>query len=434
MTAAGTTNLDVSVLWISIDSARTSVDARPVKARATLIPLAVLLVTVTCLFLQHRSVTAMERDIAALQTLLAAPPAHATPAPAPRPEPIRWGQLTGKWPPDLWDRLRRQIAGMTKEEMIAALNEIAALDISRDLRRALESMFLEPLAAMDPELALTRFCGQFKTDRREEGSQQAKIFHQWAKQDLAAATAWFERQLAAGTFDPLALDGSSPARINFEGALVRVLLSSDPAAAARRMAAMSKKDRVLILWCCTHYTAVPEANQATFVRLAREQVPAKDVGSLIASQAMNQLTRDSTANVLAYLDRIQATPAERAICVVPVASDLVRRGGPNQPPDRAAFDRMREWVQSQTPDRTETITGQILAKIVRTPANDKPATLEFAAAAALALEYRQLSDNDDVLCAFLTDPAARYNIEQARQLAAHITDPARREEILNQLK
>ena len=57
--------------------------------------------------------------------------------------------------------------------------------------------------------------------------------------------------------------------------------------------------------------------------------------------------------------------------------------------------------------------------------------MEFSEAAELATQYHQASGNDEVLIKFLNSGSAYSHKEEALALAAKITDPKRREEILN---
>ena len=60
--------------------------------------------------------------------------------------------------------------------------------------------------------------------------------------------------------------------------------------------------------------------------------------------------------------------------------------------------------------------------------------LEFAAAAELAVQYNQSGGSDEVLGTFLESWPAREHKDEARLLAAGITDEKRREEILKNLR
>jgi len=107
---------------------------------------------------------------------------------------------------------QQELAGMTKEEMTAALNEIAGLDLSAEARETLESLIIAPLIREDPQLALERFGDRIGSESSSIGSQLSTALRDWAKKDLAGATAWFDRQIADGKFDSKTLDGGEGPR------------------------------------------------------------------------------------------------------------------------------------------------------------------------------------------------------------------------------
>lgn len=398
------------------------------------IPLAALLLVVTGLLIQLRTTLAMERENEQWQQRLLAvrPPApHGLPQ---SPEgPIQWRNVLKH--PRALNYLRERIQRMTKEEMIAALEEIAAIeDLSRDTRSTLESMFQQPLCDLDPEMGLNWFIRGFQRDRRDVGGWQAKVFYQWAQRDPTAAIAWYERQLADGKFEPLALDGRSGPRDCFEGALAGVLMATDPVAAAKRMAALSMGDRVDALWVCSSM-AVNEATDLAFANLVRSQVSGRNGINLLTYQAKRAVTKDSLASAAAYLDRIHATPAERTACVEVAAKEFVSRRTWERKPAAEDFALIREWLATQAPEIADRTIGSALAESAASfPGGQGPQNLSFQEAAALALQERETSGNDEVLAVFLCGNAALHNKPASRDLAARIADPERRQKILDLLK
>ncbi|NJR42733.1 MAG: hypothetical protein HC767_08755 [Akkermansiaceae bacterium] len=119
---------------------------------------------------------------------------------------------------------------MSREEIIAALDEIDRLDLSDEERDALISEILDPLIEKDPQYALERFADKIKTDPDGIGSQLSSAMRAWAQKDLGAATAWLDRKIAAGDFDSKTLDGQSDVREEFEAALLGSLIEKNPAA------------------------------------------------------------------------------------------------------------------------------------------------------------------------------------------------------------
>ena len=325
-------------------------------------------------------------------------------------------------------RFRQRMEAMSASEIIAALAEIAALDLPPRVRENLEWTLLDSMGRKDPAAALgvLESRGMMRSSLYQyliSGTLQS-----WAQKDTAAAVEWFDRQIAAGTFDSKALDGVSSSRHSLETAFIRILLGSSPEAAARRLAALPEDQRgdVLSMYSLTN---VPEEMQLAHAALIRAQVPAKDQAETIASQIPNLVKRGDYSAATAYLDRISATPAERAASAMKAIRDMLPINPNSGKLSREDFDALREWVGNQSPESVDKITTKALAMAAR---GDYQVT--FATAADLAVEYSAQSGNDEVLAGFLTSEAARRNKATARDLATKITDETRRAEVLDFLK
>jgi hypothetical protein len=308
------------------------------------------------------------------------------------------------------------------------LDEVAALDLPKESREMLEQMLIGPLAEKDPEYALTKFIDRLHDTAGVLSWQLSHAMQQWAKKDPAAAIAWFDRQIAAGKFDSKSLDGKSQPRIQFEGNLISVLLGSDPDAAGRRLGALPEDQRKEVLSRFS-YQPLKEEEQFAFAKLVRDQLPEEDQAKALGQQASRMLGNEDYSKVTAFLDRIQATPAERAVCVEQAAEASIQTISHKKKPTREDLDSMREWVAAQAPGTTDTVTGKVLASAARGGRK-----MQFSEAADLAVQYHEASGNDDVLSSFLDGWTARQNTEQARVLAEKISDEKRREEILKNLK
>ena len=103
----------------------------------------------------------------------------------------------------------QKLLKMSKDDMIAALDQIASLGLSADARQMLESMLIGPLIGKDPELALKRYADRLDDGENGIGWQLSTAIRDWAKKDLASATAWFDRQIADGKFESRTLDRKS---------------------------------------------------------------------------------------------------------------------------------------------------------------------------------------------------------------------------------
>lgn len=325
-------------------------------------------------------------------------------------------------------QLQQRLQAMSKEEICAALDEIAALDLPAKSRATLGLMFMEPLAAKDPELALTRFIGGVQDDSVELSWQLSNILKPWAMKDPAKASAWLDQQIATGKFDSKSLNGHSFSRNTFEATLINVLLGTAPDEASRRLGAITPDQRASVL-SQNPFEQLKEEDQLAFVTLVRGQVPEKEQAQLIAEQAYALRRQEGYAGITRFMDRIAATPAERVACVERAAESVTQSVIHERKITREDLDALREWTTRQAPASSDRITGNAIASAMRYGAK-----LDYAAASELALYYHQASGHDDVLISFLNGSSGGENTEQARALAAKITDAKRREEILKKLQ
>jgi hypothetical protein len=334
-------------------------------------------------------------------------------------------------------RFRQRLQAMSKQELVAALDEIAALDCPTETREMLEAMIFWPLVEKDPELALTKFIDRFHDRNVFHGNnvlptwmQLPYAMQKWAEKDPASASAWFDQQIAAGKFDSKSIDGRSQFRDSFEAFFLETLLDTDPEAAGRRLAAMPEDQRDAVLAEISYYPLKDE-EQLAFATLVREQVSKENQAWTLAQQASNLFGKKDYAKVTEFFDRIQATPAERTASVEQVAESSIRTISQQSKITREDIDTLREWVTAQAPESTGRTTGRALANALQ--GSHK---LEFSEAAELAAQYHDASDNDDVLCWFLGNArsGARQNKEQARILAGKISDTKHRELFLQDLQ
>lgn len=321
----------------------------------------------------------------------------------------------------------KNLAEMTREEMIAALDEIDNLDLNTEQRRALESEIIGSLIAQDPEYALQRFADRILSDPDDIGSQLSTALRDWAKKDLSAATAWFDRQIGGGTFDSKTLDGNSDTRSEFEAALMESLLSSDPAAAARRLAEMPEDQRRGILEQLP-FDALGQAEQGTYTQLVRGLIPADERQGAFANIS-SQLVSDGYKQVTAFLDSAQASPEERAAAAGQAAQSrlelLAQKGSVTQ----RDVDELRTWLAGQASAKVDSITGKAIAEAAQDGGKFK-----FSEASELIRHYQKISGNDEGIISFLQSYSARSNLEEAIHLADMISNPQRRAEVLNSLK
>ena len=198
---------------------------------------------------KYHSLSATEARNTHLQAEIAAarPVKTSTPVKLTKDDgPIDWQKLAAEKGngPEL-QRFQKRLTPMSRENLIATLNQIAALELSNSRRSELDSAVITPLMQIDPEWVLNHFA-----DRLREALPLSTAFELWAKKDLVKAIAWLDARIAAGNLDSKRLDdtdGRQQPRNAFEFGLIDVLLASDPAAAARRVSAIPEKQRESVM-------------------------------------------------------------------------------------------------------------------------------------------------------------------------------------------
>jgi hypothetical protein len=324
-------------------------------------------------------------------------------------------------------RLQNRLQNFTKEQLVSALDEIAALDLADADRDQLEQMLIRPLLEKDPEFTLNRFIDRVQGEHSSVGWQLSHGLQKWVEKDAGAAIAWFDAHIAAGKFDSKSLDGKSQSRIQFEGSVISSLLASDAPAAWDRLGALPEDQRAEAL-SRFQFTSVKEEDQLAFADLVRDKIPAHEQGSVLARQATQIVATADYDKVSDYFSRIKATPEERAACAEE-AAEVKMRNYSQKKPTREDFETMRAWLSSEAPEAKDRITGEILGNAMQGGKK-----MEFSEASELAIHYHESSGNDEVLGAFLESWPARNHKTEARALAEKISDEKLRKEILKRLE
>jgi len=326
------------------------------------------------------------------------------------------------------DDFSERLSEMTREQLLTALDEIAALGLEPEVRAKLEAAFVEPLVEKDPKLALTRFADRIRDDPDDLGSELSPALLAWAKQDLTAATAWFDQAIATGVFESKTLDGRSDPRLEFEAALAGVLLAADPAAVGRRIAELPADQRAETLQQIKVSELTPAA-QKDYIGLTRSLLPVDEREGPFASAFSELIPDGDYQKSAAFLDDIQATPEERAIAAQWAANKQLDGIAEKRNLTREDVAATREWLSRQSPDTADELIGEAMGA-----ASQEGGEAGFSKLVELILELHASSGNDDALVAFLDRSDASDHPEKFRQLAEKITDPQRREEALESLK
>jgi len=310
--------------------------------------------------------------------------------------------------------------------LTAALDEIAALELSKDARRGLESMLINLLAQKEPKLVLDRYLDRLDDPRGSGSWQLAHAFQQWAAKDGAAATAWLDAQIAAGKFDSKSLDGKSQARQQFEAAVFSSLVVSDLDAAGKRLAAMPEEQRLEMFQTGAFMNMKP-GSEKNLAILIRENLPENQRGQAFSSATTMMVHQGGYEKVGKFLDEIEATDSERKDIVKQAAVNKIQQLSHNGAVGRKEIDEMRTWVSQSSPDNVDTITGESLGNMWSPQA-------KWEDNAKIVTDLHTEKPSDDLLVSFLNGHQASQHREAAMELAAKITDETKRAEVIARIE
>ena len=410
------------------------------KSTPLIPPLIALIVAGAWTGTKYQSLSAVEASNGHMREEIAAvrPPKTAAPVKLTKDDgPIDWKRLAAEdaYGPET-RRFVKRLESMTREEMIDAFDRIAKLDCSKERRSTLESSVVKPLMQMDPEWVLNYFAERLRDNSEQQRLLLGGAFELWARKDLGKATAWFDSQITAGNFTSKQLDENlgSQTRHLFESRLLDLLLASDPAAAARRLGALPEKQRESVMTRLCYGMAnkilnapLTEGNHLAFANLVRSQLPSNRQVPVLAACVPYFLGTEEFPKFNAYMDVIEATPAERISCAEIYSGNSILMRSNKREVTLDDLTVMREQFAEISPQAVDAMTARSLAAAVK----GRNSSMMFPQASKLAVELLESSGSDAVLATLLEiadfEPADKT---LGRELAGKVSDASRRAEIL----
>jgi hypothetical protein len=315
--------------------------------------------------------------------------------------------------------LQQTLLALSPQQLLAQLDEIAALDLPGEAKREFENLILQILGQKDPLLALDRFAGRLGSNRSDETWRLTMIFQQWTAKDAGAAAAWMDKQIEAGAFESKSLEGKNENRKNFEATLIREWVSEDLAAARERVAALPEPLRSDVLRQDL-FSKLKGGNEKEVADLIRSNAGSGNAAKLLAQSSASLVLKGGYEHTGQFLKTIEANTEERnAIAAQAVSLKLTSDDWMQNEP-ASTIATARNWALQEAPEAAERITGDALGRL---------AINHFDEAAKLALQYQESGGNDAVLMAFLQSNGAKVHRNEARPLVDRIADPVKREEV-----
>jgi RNA polymerase sigma factor (sigma-70 family) len=389
---------------------------------------------------KYQALSASEGRNARLQDEIATAKKSRTPVPVKTSKddgPINWKKLATEADngPEM-QRFQRRVKSMTREEMIAALDQIAALEVSKIRRGVLEWTVVNPLMQIDPEWVLNRFTDRLRDDPRKLSLLEA--FEIWAKRDLEKATAWFDQQIAAGAFDGRALDQirASGTRLSFEAVLLDLLLAIDSGSAEVRLGTMPETERVEVM---NSYIARLRNQQledrhhmVEFADLIRKHLPSdQQVNAIFQAAPYSRCLVEDYPTFSAYLEKIEATSGERMSCTEKFAGANINLISQHRKVNRQDIDTVRGWFREVSPESVDASTGRALTEAM----SNRVTSMRLAQASEIALGLLETEGAYEVLATLLeTTKLDKPEVKLALELTRRIPDETRRAAVVKHLE
>jgi len=321
----------------------------------------------------------------------------------------------------VYEAMQAKLGAMDQAGLEAALDEIGGLGLDGAQRSALEAEVVSHLMEKDPQGVLKRFDDRVGNDDDDVGWILSEALGKWAKQDPVGAMKWMDEKIKEGKFESTSLDGYSETRVEYEAVLMAHLLGVQDAQAVERMRVLPEDERLIVLEQMD-LTALSDGAQRSYANLVRTMVPEDEREAAFGYVASELVYEGGYEAVQAFLDRVQATPAERLEAAKEAAAGKLMAILEEGSLSAGDLDEMRRWVGAQAPGEVDMITGAAIGE-----AYDEDGNLKFEQARKFLLDLHAKTGSDDLLVGFLQSFAAQENPEEVGNLVELIKDPEKKQ-------
>jgi hypothetical protein len=158
------------------------------------------------------------------------------------------------------DFFKRQVSLLTREDLVAALDEVAAQNFHVISRYTIYQDLLHALGEIDPELSLNRCGDLWLKGEPNLADCLTGTLREWGMKDPQLAGAWLDQQTATGKYNSKRLDDKDSLRDILEATLIDALLVKNNAVAEVRLKSLSKesRDAVALKLSNTYWTKTTE--------------------------------------------------------------------------------------------------------------------------------------------------------------------------------
>ena len=173
-----------------------------------------------------------------------------------------------------------------------------------------------------------------------------------------------------------------------------------------------------------------EGNHLAFANLVRSQLPAEQQVAVLFRGAPYFRSLEDYPVFSAYLEKIEATPAERMSCTEKFAGANIYRISNHRKVNRQDIDAIRGWFRETSPDSVDSCTGRALSEAML----HRVTSMRLAQASEIAVELLETEGIDEVLATLLeTAKLDKPEVKLALELTNRIPDETRRAAIVKYL-
>ncbi|MCX6865445.1 MAG: hypothetical protein NTV46_04360 [Verrucomicrobia bacterium] len=168
-----------------------------------------------------------------------------------------------------------------------------------------------------------------------------------------------------------------------------------------------------------------------FAGLVRSHIPAEQQVAVLFQAAPYFRNLEDYPVFSAYLEKLEATPAERIACTEKFAGANINRISNYRKVNRQDIDAIRSWFREIAPEGVDSSNGRVLTEAM----SNRVTSMRLAQASEIALELLETGATDEVLATLLeTAKLDKPEVKLALELSSRIQDETRRAAIVKHLE
>jgi hypothetical protein len=163
-----------------------------------------------------------------------------------------------------------QIHEMDEASLLATLKALDTMDLDVASRRWFENLVHHRLADKYPEAMLNHYRETMRELNPEGSPILEGAIRNWTNTDPAAATAWLDREIAAGTFETQGINPENMMLAKFEGVVLSHRMSLDLHGTIDRLTAHPLRTQIEILHSANRLGSLSPEQKEILTPIARE--------------------------------------------------------------------------------------------------------------------------------------------------------------------